>query len=401
MRRLLIPLLTAAVLTAACGGGAAERAVTAADSSSSTTTPATSSTTTAAPSSSAPPVSSTAATTSTTTTMTTTTTTTAPPALAPAPAHPIGEGLVVAVALDGSAVLAQREDPAYDQPGCEGFPEPIVERLPVDGSAPAPAIVDVDPSFVNGTFVRTGTGRAAIVSGCEGYTTAVHLLDEEPDGRLHLLETYSGPIGDPPADLAAGVDLLDEAHLVASVERWTGTTTEAALVAVDLGDASSVDLVPGLVGSGRVTVVADGLVAFQNGKTVSVVDPASGDIVATWEAPNFAAPHGGDVFAFYAAVLEVGRLDRAPETRPVEVPLFANEYISEAAWSPNGRVLALVVTDDAADRVLVGAPGQGWTQVADGGIFARLAFAGDSSLLAFSDLSGSSFYGRVLVSELG
>ena len=94
----------------------------------------------------------------------------------------VGTGLVDGASLDGSAVFVQEEDPRFPQLGCEGQPQPVMFRLPLAGGERE--LIGNGEDHLHGRIVHGQGDRIAIVSGCEGFFTALWVGTETLDGRV-------------------------------------------------------------------------------------------------------------------------------------------------------------------------------------------------------------------------
>ncbi len=113
--------------------------------------------------------------------------------------HPVGlekagSGEVVAVSLDGSALIVSDFDGRVDETGCEGMAEPILLRAPFDGGRREPIGIDPDGNPLSGSVVRGTDGRVAILDICEGFLGRILLGHENPDGTFSDLTELHHPL---------------------------------------------------------------------------------------------------------------------------------------------------------------------------------------------------------------
>lgn len=98
----------------------------------------------------------------------------------------VGRGLVEVVTPDGKALVVSDENERFQEPGCEGLPEPVLVRLPLGGGEGE--VLEPSPGEpLRGRLLRGPGGRVALVDGCEGFLTSISVAEEAPDGRLGRL----------------------------------------------------------------------------------------------------------------------------------------------------------------------------------------------------------------------
>jgi hypothetical protein len=311
-----------------------------------------------------------------------------------APAR-LSDGFVVATSPDGSALYVEAVDPELSQRGCEGLPEPVLFRVPLDGG-PREAI-RAGGVPVRGNLVRGPGGRAALITGCEEFLTAVRVGTETPDG--HLRDLREVPLGEGRVGLGTFAWTSDGQRLLAARRDFTAGGV-ASVVSVDPGtgavapvfEVAGAQAVNGLaqLAPGTFVVAAAGQVTLRDG---------SGAVRNTVEGLGFTTSPalGVVVFGTGLQLLETG----APAPA-VLVPASAGPTLS-AAVSPDGRAVAYTAGGDGSDSVAVVTPSDHRTSTiaSGGGRFVRPAFTGDGEAVAFTRFEVGTGREDVLVVRFG
>ncbi|MGH9190480.1 MAG: hypothetical protein ACRD0Q_10685 [Acidimicrobiales bacterium] len=307
----------------------------------------------------------------------------------PAPAYErpsaprtVGTGFVVGTSIDGTAVYVEQEDSAFPQPGCEGQPQPVLFRLPLDGGRRE--LLATPDLPVRGQVVRGPAGRVAVVDGCEGFLSRVLVGTETPDGHLQDLRQVPIPeSGSRPNPLSLSWS-RDGASLLGAQASASGSSR---VVRIDPATGAVTSLFP-VPGVGRIVLrVAEldgGAIAVVGGGRVEVLG-ADGRTQSTAEGNDFTiAPDGRSLLVFGRAIARLEAGGRAP------VPVAgaeAGREITSAELSPDGRAVVYVTSADggADNRVrLVLLASRQVVEATGPGQWGRAEFTGDGRAVVFN-----------------
>jgi len=336
---------------------------------------------------------------STTTSVPSSTTTPAVDYTTPGEPESLGNGLVEAASADGSALYVLDEDPAFAQPGCEGQPEPVLFRVPVEGGKRVR--LGSAGEAVSGRLVQGPGQQVAVVDECEEFLQEIRVGTETLDGRLEDLRIVPLETGEAATLLqprvtawnAAGDALLAGAlnpsggnGMVAGIDPVTGAVTPL----FDTGSGST-------GGPSQVAQLADGSYVVTDGGQVTLRS-ASGEVTGRTAGAGFTLFADGARVAAFGTTLTV----LAPGSPPTTlVPVQPDRSIDLAAASPNGAVVAfsyrigeksfinLIDVERPAIRVVESGAGLG-----------RPVFSGDGRALVFSRFDRTEPFGtEVLVAR--
>jgi hypothetical protein len=314
------------------------------------------------------------------TTEATATTLTPPTTSASSPAPPaLTSGLVETVSTDDSTVLVRDEDGRYSELGCEGLPEPVLLRVPVDGGDRTPAFAEATPT---GMLVRLATGQMAVVHGCEEFLSSLWLADEAADGALsNATETpaWRGPA-------VEGVQATEAAPQGAALRllgsSFTAGDPPQSIVEVDLTTGVSTRL---LTTDGTVVAFAgmtEGRFALTDGLEVWVVDGTGAELARYPGEFVTAAPDRATLAVVGPGIDIIG-----PDGSATSLPVASEGAppAIDAAWAPNGRALAYVARGENDVLALVGLDGT-VTPLDEARRIVRPAFSPSGAVLAWSRL---------------
>ncbi|MEA2844443.1 MAG: hypothetical protein QOJ69_2114, partial [Actinomycetota bacterium] len=154
----------------------------------------------------------------------------------------VGTGFVDGASLDGSAAYVEQEDPQFPQLGCEGQPEPVLFRLPLDGGERQ--LLGTTENQLHGHVIFGHGNRIAVVGGCEGFFTDLWVGNETLDGHVNGIRR-----------VAVG-DLADGQTLATFSVSWSadGSSLLGAVNALDGGSGRVVAIDPD---SGALTTLFD------------------------------------------------------------------------------------------------------------------------------------------------
>lgn len=256
-----------------------------------------------------------------------------------------GPGEVVAVSLDGSALIVSDFDGRVDETGCEGMVEPILLRAPFEGGRREPVGFGPEGDPLSGSVVRGPDGQVAIVDVCEGFLGRIIVGHENPDGTFGDLAEFDHPL--PGEAFVTGWSASgDELLAIAWVQ--DGETRRAA-VRVDVTTGEMTEIVRGELHD--VGELWDGsIVVAEDGGTIRAMDLRGG---RQWGVPGelFAiSPDRKTVAVVHADSIEL--LPAGGESRPI-AHLGAYERVSYMDWSTSGETLAYLVepSDTTANPV--------------------------------------------------
>lgn len=323
----------------------------------------------------------------------------------PSSSAEIGTGVLVETSRDGSAAYVAQEDARFPQPGCEGQPEPVLFRQPLEGGERELLGDGREP--VKGEIIRAPGRRVALVRGCEGFFSGLAVGTETDDGHLKDLAAVEPQRPDDesisPSSFAWSVD---GRRLLAAPELAVEGGGKAAVLEVDpaTGRTRGLFEVPGAshiaqlgqLANGTYVVAADGHVTLR-GKNGGVAGSVGGR-AATFAGNGFArAPDGRRIAVFGNELLLV---DGESLESTTLVAREQDRQITSAAFSPDGLAVAYVSATSGADNVLAvvtRADGR-VTRVAGPGPLGRAVFSGDGRVLAFNEFGGEPlFVAKVLV----
>lgn len=314
----------------------------------------------------------------------------------------VGTGLLNAMSLDGSAAFVEEPDPAFPQLGCEGQPEPVMFRLPLEGGEREPVAGE---TALHGNLVRGGSnGRVAVIAGCESFLTSLHVGTETADGRLtdpkaltvqepenFLLNPASVSWSSDGSRLLGALQHVDQpdgdAPQIVSVDPVTGAVTR--LFDAELGTGV---LRVGQTEDGSYVVASNFLVGLHG---------ESGESRGRFSGKDFEiSPDRRRVIAFGAGIvlIEQGSTSHADVLPPIE-----GGEISSVTFSPAGDAVAISrysVGDGLVDIGIITLDDNRYSSVVTGGRYGRAHFTGDGAGVAFTQFgSEPDFTSRVFLTR--
>ena len=303
----------------------------------------------------------------------------------------LGTGLIDGATPDGEALYVEEPDPTLSKPGCEGQPESVMFRVPLDGGDRT--VVGEDAAPLRGHLVRGGSGgRVAVIAGCESFFSRLVVATESKDGTL--------------TDLKEVVPEVAEGFLLnISTVNWSrdGKALLAAVQDVDAPDGDPAQIVSINPGSGRITKLFD---AEQGTGVFNVGQMQNGDyVVATNLVVSFRDAKGVVKASFQGQGFEIspnrrrvavfGRnLRMAPQgsNRASEiVPGKEGLEVSAAKFSPDGTAIVFErysIETGQVEISLVTPADKKVTNVVTGAQYDRSFFTGDGKALAFNLYTG-------------
>jgi len=370
----------AALLLMSCDGDGAGDVATAPSTTAATTSaPTTASPTTATSATATTTGSTTAGATAASTS--TAAPTTVPPTTAAAPGvAQLGDGLVEAMSPDGSNVMVSRVIEGLSVPGCEGQPEPVLVLAPVAGGEAVAALPD-NPEY-NGTVTDLGSGRVALVAGCEEFLSGIVVTDQAPTGALSGATEVPSPSGQP-IDAILDIGAADPAALVALAGRFGATGNETAVVRIDLATGVTTELLQTGEADFLFGVLADGTYALGDGVEVRVVHPITGQELSAYPGEFLAVSPDGTTLAVVGPGVVLVSPPAAPA--PLLEPPAGEAPVIDAAWAPAGDRLAIVRRGVEDTLAVVDRAGT-VIELDTARRIVRLAWSADGSTLAYTRL---------------
>lgn len=255
------------------------------------------------------------------------------------PGEQIGTGFVVATTRDGSAVYVSDPDPAFPQPGCEGQPESVLSRLPVDGGKRE--LLRSGDQPLKDMIVRGPNGKVALIDLCEGFFQALQIGQESDDGKITDLKEVT-PDLNPEEDLLAAFSFSwsnDGEQLLAAINDPEFPDGELSrLVSINPLTGTVTELFQGEGGSGvfQFAQLEDGTYVLSSNRVVTLRDD-SGQITSSFKGNGFVvAPDNTGVVIYGEALSTATQGDsQAAEL----VPHRPGYEISSASISPDGNAV--------------------------------------------------------------
>lgn len=315
----------------------------------------------------------------------------------------LGTGLLDGATPDGTALYVEEPDPAFPQPGCEGQPQSVMFRLPLDGGERTLVGNGTDP--LRGRLVRGGSeNRVAVVAACESFFTEMVVARESEGGEL--------------SELVQVTPQIPEGFLLnPSTVNWDreGGALLAAIQHIDAPDGDPAQIVSIDPETGRLTRLFDaeqGTGVFnvgqlQNGQYVIATNlvvsfrDADGVIEANFQGQGFQiTPDRRRVVVFGRNLELAGQGD----TRAAElVPEKEGLEFSGLEISPDGRALAFKrysVETGQVELSVVSIQDRMLTNIVTGDQYDRPFFTGDGKALAFNWYRGEpDFETEIYVAE--
>lgn len=306
------------------------------------------------------------------------------------PANRIGTGLVEGASPDGSAVYVTAVDAALSRPGCEGLPEPVLFRVPLDGTVREALGGSAAP--FRGAVVRGSGGRVVLVAGCEEFLSGIRVATETPQGRLEGVRRVEvqGPLTSV-TWAADGQSLLGIANASAS------GTSRGTIVRIDPASGQSTPVFAVAGGASHVGQLADGTYVVASGGTVSLRD-GTGATSSTFDGFGFTiAPDRRSLVTWGHSLVLV-----RPGQSPVTLATTAGDQpLGPVDFSPDGRAIAYVTSVGDTARVAVTTLADPRTATVTGTAarYARVYFTGDGRAVVFSRLTNPSEEPAVLLAR--
>lgn len=315
----------------------------------------------------------------------------------------LGTGLLDGATPDGSALYVEEPDPAFPQPGCEGRPQSVMFRLPLDGGERTLVGSGTDP--IRGRLVRGGSdNRVAVVAACESFFTDLVVAEESEDGTLSGLEQVTPQVP-------------EEFLLNPSTVNWDrdGQALLGAIQHKDAPDGDPAQIVSIDPETGQVTRLFNG---EQGTGVFNVGQLQNGDyVVATNLVVSFRDSGGVSKADFQGQGFQItpdrrravifGRnltLAGQDENRATElVPEKEGLEISGLEISPDGQALVFKrysVETGQVELSVVSMQDRKLTNIVTGDQYDRPFFTGDGRALAFNWYRGEpDFETEVYVAE--
>jgi hypothetical protein len=303
----------------------------------------------------------------------------------------LGTGLLDGATPDGSALYIEEPDPALSRLGCEGRPEAVMFRAPLDGGDRTVVAGDAGP--IRGRVVPGGSGgRVAVVAGCESFFSRLVVARQAGDGSL--------------AGLKEVVPQVPEGFLLnISTLNWSrdGKALLAAVQDIDAPDGDPAQIVSIDPGSGRIKKLFD---AEQGTGVFNVGQMQNGDyVVATNLVVSFRDSKGVVKAGFQGQGFEISpdrrqvvvfgrnvRLATQGSNRARQiVPEKEGLEVSAAAFSPDATAIVFErysMESGQAEISLVTPHDRKLTNVVIGAQYDRPFFTGDGKALAFNLYTG-------------
>jgi hypothetical protein len=316
----------------------------------------------------------------------------------------IGTGLLDGASLDGSAVYVEDPDPQFPEPGCEGQPESVMFRLPLEGGERE--VVGGDQAPLRGTLVRGGSeNRVAVVAGCESFFTDLFLAGETGDGRLTDVRRLT-PAGIPDDFLLNPQSVSwdrDGDNLLAALQHQNAPDGDPSqVVSIDTQSGQVTRLFDAEQGTGvfRVGQLADGTYVVSTNLTVTYRDE-QGVVKAGFQGKDFEIAPDRESLVIFGRNIFLGTQG---ETRATEIlPEQEGREISSVQFAPDGEAIVLTRYLLEGGQVEVGVASledKEFTSVVTGGQYGRPYFTGDGAALVFNEFGGEpDFTSRVYLTR--
>jgi hypothetical protein len=316
----------------------------------------------------------------------------------------IGTGLLDGASLDGSAVYVEEPDPQFPELGCEGQPEPVMFRLPVDGGERE--VVGGGETPLKGNLVRGGSdGRVAVVAGCESFFTDLFIARESEDGRLS--DVTAVPLTGIPENFLLNTSSFswnrDGDKLLAALQHQNAPDGDPAqIVTIDPGSGQVTKLFDAEQGTGvfKVGQMENGTYLVSTNLVVTYRDE-KGTVKAGFQGKDFEIAPDRQSLVIFGKNIFLGTQD---ETKATElVTEEAGREISSVAFSPDGSAIAFNRYALDGGQVEVGiatVEDRKFTSVVTGGQYGRSYFTGDGRALVFNQFSSEpDFTSRVYLAK--
>jgi hypothetical protein len=304
----------------------------------------------------------------------------------------IGTGLLDGASQDGSAVYVEEPDPQFPEPGCEGQPESVMSRLPVEGGERE--VVGGESAPLRGSLVRGGSdGRVAVVAGCESFFTDLFVAGESEDGRLTEV-TRVTPAGIPEDFLLNPSSVSwnrDGDKLLAALQHQNAPDGDPAqVVTIDPQSGQVTKLFDAEQGTGvfRVGQLQNGTYVVSTNLVVTYRDE-QGVVKAGFQGKDFEIAPDRKSLVIFGRNVFLGTQD---ETTAAEI--LAEEQgreISSVQFAPDGEAIVLTRYLLEGGQVEVGVASledRRFTSVVTGGQYGRAYFTGDGEALVFNQFGG-------------
>lgn len=300
----------------------------------------------------------------------------------------IGTGLLDGASLDGSAVYVEEPDPQFPEPGCEGQPESVMFRLPVDGGERE--VVGGGETPLRGNLVRGGSdGRVAVVAGCESFFTDLFVARESEDGRLSEVTAVT-PAGIPENFLLNTSSFSwnrDGDRLLAALQHQDAPDGDPSqIVTIDPESGEVTKLFDAEQGTGVFGVgqLEDGTYVVSTNLVVTYRDE-KGTVKAGFQGKDFEIAPDRRSLVIFGKNIFVGTQG---ETKATElVTEEAGREISSVAFSPDGSAVALnryLLDGGQVEVGIATIEDRKFTSVVTGGQYGRSYFTGDGRALVFN-----------------
>jgi hypothetical protein len=299
----------------------------------------------------------------------------------------LGTGLLDGATRSGSALYIEEPDSALSKLGCEGQPEAVMFRVPLDGGDRT--VVGGDLAPLRGHLVRGGSDdRVAVIASCESFFTRLVVATESRDGTL--------------TDLKEVVPQVAEGFLLnASTVNWSrdGKALLAAVQDVDAPDGDPAQVVSIDPESGRITKLFDAeqgtgifnVGQMQNGNYVVATNlvvsfrDAKGVVKASFQGQGFEISPDRRRLAVFGRNLRMASQgsNRANEIVPEKEGL----EVSAAKFSPDGTAIVFErysMETGMVEISVVTLDDKKVTNVVTGAQYDRSFFTGDGKALAFN-----------------
>ncbi len=295
----------------------------------------------------------------------------------------VGTGFVDGSSLDGSAIFVEQEDPRFPQLGCEGQPEPVLFRQPLAGGERE--LIGSGEDHLHGQVLHGQGDKLAIVSGCEGFFTALWVGTETLDGHVNGLRKVAvGEIGDGMTLATFSVSWsADGVSLLAVVNGLTGGPGRVVSIDPDSGAVTPLFEVGATSGASQVGQLADGSYVVAADGKVSFRD-AKGGVTGQADGNSFTlATDLKSVIAYGDEVL----LMAPGAARPVRlVPGVPGKQVTSAVASPDGRAVVYNFSDvnGTNEVLLLTVADTHMYKLAGPGPLGRVFFTGDGTAVVFN-----------------
>lgn len=315
----------------------------------------------------------------------------------------IATGILQGMTPDGSAAYVADTDPAFPQPGCEGQPEAVLFRQPLDGGERE--LLRAGGGPVKGEIVRGRDGLVALVALCEGFFTGLSVGRETPEGHIEELRTVdvqTAP-GSPPAPFSISWSPDGRSLLAAINDPEAPDGGPSRLVRIDPESGAVSTLFTGEGGSGvfQFAQLRDGSYVVSSNREVTFRDER-GRIEAQFPGAGFVVFPDHERVLVYGETVAVAR--EGDDQARVVAPARPGREVSSASISPDGEAavfnryalegseneVSVVTIDDGTLSTLASGEGLG-----------EPFFAGDGAAIGFNRFEpGPEFSPRVMLAEL-